>query len=177
VDASRPLGGDDDRDGRGVAIADLDGDGRVDVVINNNNATPTIYLNRVRRSGNSLRLTLRGNPANGSPRDPIGARVRVSFRPEAGRPSKTLTRWLEAGSGYAAQSEMAVHFGLGKAASVESVEITWPSGHVDRLPGEDLSLGRRVRLVESDRRVAAFDALEGAASGAVVHQRASGSGT
>ncbi len=148
LDVARPTGADGTRDGRGVAVVDLDGDGRLDLVINNNHAPPTVYLNRVAGAGNWLALDLVGTASN---RDAVGARVRLT----AG--GRTLTRQVEAGSGYASQSARVLHFGLGRAERVEAVEIAWPSGRLERLAGpeaEGLGINRTV-VVEEGARPAA----------------------
>ncbi len=140
-----------------MAVADFNGDGKLDVAINNNNARPTIYMNAFVTSGNWLRLDLVGSVSN---RDAVGARVRLTLA--GGEGGKTLTRWVEAGSGYASQSAFPVHFGLGRAA-VETVEIVWPSGRVDHLDGGELGINRTVRIeehpagVEGARRTARRD--------------------
>jgi hypothetical protein len=78
---------------------------------------------------------------------PTGARVALKLPAEAG--GKTPTRWVEAGSGYAAQSAFPLHFGLGDAERAEAVEIAWPSGRVARLDGETLGINRTVRYEEA----------------------------
>ena len=144
MDVARPTGSDCVKDSRGVAVADFDGDGRLDLVINNNNETPVLYLNNLRRAGRGVELKLVGG--RGSNRDAVGACVRLT----AG--GKTMTRHVEAGSGYASQSMLPVHFGLGAAESVEAVEVCWPSGLVQRIEGESLrasiGAGRLVRIEE-----------------------------
>ena len=133
-DVARPMGCDALEDGRGVAVADLNNDGLLDLVIGNNNARPTIYLNNQRRAGNWLRVDLDGGPGCG--RDPLGARVQLVVEHD-GRP-RTITRWVEAGSGYASQSEHTLHFGLGEARAIESLSVTWPGRPTRRFSKDEL---------------------------------------
>ncbi|MEM7354667.1 MAG: CRTAC1 family protein [Acidobacteriota bacterium] len=145
VDVARPSGADGLLDGRGVATADFNGDGRLDLAINNNNSRPTLYLNRIADAGNWLQLALVGSTSN---RDAVGAKVALTFG------HRTLTRWVEAGSGYAAQSAYPLHFGLGQAEHVDAVEITWPSGEVVRLDGADVEVNRLLQVAETGEVVA-----------------------
>lgn len=143
MDIATPTGSDCVKDSRGVAVADFNQDGRLDLVINNNNETPVLYLNNLKKSGNSIALKLVGAKSN---RDAVGASVRLTAA------GKTMTRQVEAGSGYASQLMLPVHFGLGAADRVEAIEIRWPGGNVQRIEGKSLDAlagGRKlVRIVE-----------------------------
>ena len=143
MDVARPTGSDGVKDSRGVGLADFNGDGRLDMVINNNNETPILYLNNLKKSGNAVELKLVGTRSN---RDAIGACVRLTAN------GKTMMRQVEAGSGYASESMLPVHFGLGDADRIEAVEICWPSGLVQRIEGESLvaalGVNRMVRVEE-----------------------------
>ena len=129
-----------------MAVADFNNDGRLDLVMNNNNETPVLYLNNLKKVGNSVELNLVGTRSN---RDAIGARVRLT----AG--GKTMTRQVEAGSGYASQMMLPVHFGLGNATRVDSIEICWPTGEIERFEGEQLAAmlkgSRRIRIEEGHK--------------------------
>ncbi len=128
-----------------MAVADFNNDGRLDLVMNNNNETPMLYLNNLKKSGNSVELKLVGTESN---RDAIGACVRLT----AG--GKTMMRQVEAGSGYASQTMLPLHFGLGKADRVDAIEVRWPSGRVQRIEGEELAAmmkgSRQLRIEEGD---------------------------
>lgn len=143
VDVARPTGSDSIKDARGVAVADYNGDGKLDLIINNNNAAPTIYLNALKNVGKCIEMKLVGTRSN---RDAVGARVRLSVA------GKTLTRQVEAGSGYASEAMLPVHFGLGDAAGIESVEITWPDGLVQRFAGTqfDSFIDQMVQIEEGN---------------------------
>jgi hypothetical protein len=106
-------------DGRGIAIADFDNDGAMDMLVTSSNAAPVLYQNRIGRANNFLELKLVGTRSN---HDAIGARVILHVG------DKQQIREVNCGNGYAAQSSLRVHFGLGKAEHADRVEIRWPSG-------------------------------------------------
>ena len=106
------------RPARGLAVGDLDGDGRPEIVIVNMNEPPTVLKNESPR-GNWIRVTLEGTKSN---RSAIGARVTVE---SSGRRQMAD---LASGGSYYSQNELALYFGLGKAAKVERLTIRWPDG-------------------------------------------------
>jgi hypothetical protein len=90
-------------------------------VVVHHHAPSVVLWNETERRGNSLILRLHGARAN---RDAIGAQVRVRCE------GKTLVRTLDGGGGYVSSSAPAIHFGVGSARQVDSVEVRWPSGVV-----------------------------------------------
>lgn len=144
MDVARPTGSDGIKDGRGVAVADFNGDGKLDLVINNNNMLPTLYLNQVRKTGNSVVMKLAGRmPSN---RDAIGTQVRLTIA------GKTIMRQVEAGSGFSSEVMLPIHFGLGKATRIEGAEINWPSGRQEKFDSTQTKnwINSRVRIEEGN---------------------------
>ena len=108
---------------RGLAVGDLWNDGRMSAVINNMNAEPSLLVNDVRNGNHWIAIRTVGTKSN---RDGIGARIRVKT------PNRILVDEVRGGSSYISNSDMRVHFGLGKSDKVEWVEIRWPSGLTER---------------------------------------------
>lgn len=104
--------------GRGSAFGDYDGDGDVDIVINNCDGAASLLRNDS-DVGNWLRIVA---PTGDGRRTPVGARIRVT----AG--GRTMTRWMTAGSGYQSTSDPAVHLGLGRETVAARLEVRWPGG-------------------------------------------------
>ncbi len=109
---------------RGSAIGDLNGDGRIDVVVSAINAPAEIWINQSPGNNHWLELKLQGTKSN---RDGIGARIKVVTK------SGTQYDHMSTAAGYASSSAGPVHFGLGTNPSADLVEIQWPSGIVQQL--------------------------------------------
>jgi hypothetical protein len=107
---------------RGLAVGDLDGDGRVDLVINNIDAKPSVLRNVAAPTGHWLSLRLVGNPAKKTPRDAIGSVAYLT----TGKVRQRLD--LVSGAVYCSQNELILHFGLGAATKVDKLEILWANG-------------------------------------------------
>src|SRR5882724_10310488 len=108
---------------RGLAVGDLWNDGRISAVISNMNSAPSLLVNQVRNSNHWVAIRTVGTKSN---RDGIGARVSVKAGP------RTLVDEVRSGSSYNSSSDIRVHFGLGLATRVDSVQIRWPSGLIER---------------------------------------------
>jgi hypothetical protein len=112
------------RSGRGVAFGDLNNDGRLDILINNQNDPPTLLHNDSENPNHWISIRTVGTKSN---RDGIGARVTLLA---AGR---RQIQEVRSGGSYLSQSDLRVHFGLGGATKIDWVEIRWPSGAIDRI--------------------------------------------
>ncbi len=110
--------------GRGMAIGDIDNDGRIDAVVTTNGGPVHVLHNLTQTSNHWLTLKLVGHKSN---RDGIGALVKVTT-------AKGSQWWtVTTASGYLSSSDPRAHFGLGAESSAQSVEIRWPSGIVQEL--------------------------------------------
>ena len=142
--------------GRGVLCDDLDGDGRVDILIANNGKSPTVYVNRNRTGNHYLQVDLRGLRAN---REAIGARVTVA----AG--NRLQVKEVRLGTGYLAQGLARLHFGLGSADVVQYVEVEWPDYSRSRTRLLDVPADQLVVLEQPSPTPFALHVLDGIGTG------------
>jgi hypothetical protein len=126
VDVS-PLSGEVFHDawvGRGMAIGDIDNDGRIDAVVSTNGGPAHILLNKTVTKNHWITLRLTGHKSN---RDGIGAVIKLT--------SAGQSQWVTAttSSGYLSSSDPRIHFGLGESSFADTIEVRWPSGIVQTL--------------------------------------------
>jgi len=122
---------------RGLAIGDIDNDGTLEVLANNQNEPPSLWKQSHRADGHWLLLQLAGSRSN---RSAIGARVAVA----AG--GRTQIDEVRSGGSYLSQNDMRLHFGLGSATRADSITVRWPSGEKTVL--RDVAADRVVTIRE-----------------------------
>jgi len=112
--------------GRGIATADYDNDGDIDIAINNRGDYPELLRNDGGNLNHWLEVLLIGTRSN---RDGIGASLKLTSE------GFVHVEQSKGGMSYMSASDPRIFFGLGKRTKIESLEITWPSGQVDKLTG------------------------------------------
>lgn len=127
------------RVGRGLAYADFDRDGDLDLLITTNNGPAYLFRNDQLAGNRSVRFHLVGTKSN---RDAIGARVRIFHDGSA------QTRMVKSGSSYLSQSELPVTFGVGKRDRIDRVVIEWPSGQTEE--HKNIATGHAYKCVETE---------------------------
>lgn len=130
-------------DARGMAVSDWDSDGDLDVWVSNRTAPRVRFLrNELTSDNHFLIVRLQGVACN---RDAIGSRVQVYLK---GQPEQPLVKTLRAGEGFLSQSSKWLHFGLGNAAEIDRVVVSWPGGNAEVYSG--LGVDQRYRLVQGN---------------------------
>jgi enediyne biosynthesis protein E4 len=123
--------------GRGLAYADFDRDGDLDLLITTNNGPAFLYRNDQNSGNHSIRFHLVGTKSN---RDAIGGVVRIEHA------GASQSRMVKSGSSYLSQSELPVSFGLGMRDRVDRVVLQWPNGAIEEY--KNLSAGKAYECTE-----------------------------
>src|SRR4029450_4880864 len=124
TDVAQVVGATDVNDGRAIAFADLSNRGVLDGLVANQRGPLLIYKNTVQPGRHWIDFDLEGTTSN---RSAIGARIEVHWN------GQVQVQEISAGSGFSAQNQRRVHYGLGAMAEVDRVTIRWPSGQVQTI--------------------------------------------
>ena len=127
----------EERASRGLAVGDLDNDGRLDVVINDLDGSPQVLRNETTGGGNWLMVKLKGK---GKTTDALGAVATAKAGPLVQR------RVARSGTSYLSQDDRRGHFGLGRASRADAIEVRWPDGTTSRLQSVEVN-----RIVEVEQ--------------------------
>jgi enediyne biosynthesis protein E4 len=138
VDVAHAVGVTDTHDGRAVAVADLWNRGVLDVVVANQNGPLLVYRNLATPTNDWIEFELEGTQSN---RSAIGAEVTLFWN------GQQQVQNVSGGSGFAAQNQRRLHFGIGRNASVEKAVIHWPSGATQTI--DQPAAGRLHRIKEA----------------------------
>lgn len=128
------------RVGRGAAYADINNDGRLDMLLSTNGGPVYLFRNEAQdasAANHSVRIKLSGTKSN---RDGIGANAKLTSGGE------TQTQMLRSGSSYLSASELVLTFGLARREKADNIEIRWPGGQIDRL--SDVAAGQTITVTE-----------------------------
>jgi hypothetical protein len=123
-------------DGRSIALADFGNRGILDAVVANERGPLLLYRNSVLPENRWIEFELEGHESN---RSAIGAQVKVTWN------GQQQVQEVSGGSGFCAQNQRRLHFGLGKTTGIDRVEIRWPSGKTQTIAAPELN---RIHKVE-----------------------------
>ncbi len=131
---------------RGLAAGDLFNDGNIDLVVEDLDGSPMILRNHGLPGNHWINFELQGTKSN---RLALNAKVRIV----AGK--LVQTDEVRSGGSYLSQHDLRIHFGLGTATKIDHVEIRWPSGAVDKIPGNELPVDHFYYVLEGKGLVSA----------------------
>ena len=129
-EVSQLVGVTDRFDGRSVALADFSNTGALDAVVANQKGPVLLYKNIVDPKNKWIEFHLSGSHSN---RSAIGAEVKIFWN------GQEQLQEVSGGSGFCSQNQRRLHFGLGRTAGVDHVEIRWPSGSLQTIKAPDLN--------------------------------------
>ena len=128
------------RVGRGATFADYDNDGDVDIFIVNNHAAPILLRNEGGNRNGWLHVELIGTDSN---RNAIGAKVQLKTA------DRTQVREVYAGESYMSSNSFIAEFGVGDATQIETLQVTWLNGNVQKL--HNIPANQRVRIAQQEQ--------------------------
>ncbi len=135
TDVAQVVGATDTFDGRAVALADFGRRGVLDVVVANQRGPVLLYRNTVAPGRHWIQFALEGSASN---RSAIGARVEVQWN------GRRQVQEVVAASGFAAQNDRVLHFGLGDSSGIDRVVIRWPSGRQQTIEHPQVDARHRI---------------------------------
>lgn len=154
ADVAMAMGADVQADSRGMAVADFDNDGDLDIVIATNKGdcgkdwvAPVLLRNDVGDQRHWFSLSLQGGTKN---RDALGAEVRIEVAASGNQGALKLMRHVTCGSGYASQNDRRLLFGLGDSKSISKLTIRWPDGEQEVIPGP-IAVDQRYHLTKGQQ--------------------------
>ncbi len=128
---------------RGLVLADLDGDGKVDVITGNMDSAPSILKNVSESKAHWLSIKLVGSLDKKTPKDAVGSHVFITT-------GKLRQRFdLTSGGSYASQSEQVIHVGLGDAVKVDKLEVVWANGETETFAVDKID--QRILVTQNDK--------------------------
>jgi hypothetical protein len=140
---------------RGCAFGDFDNDGDLDVVVNTVNDFPQLLRCDSHTGNNWIKVRTIGTKSN---RSGIGARLKCVTKVAGESKLHQQIDEVRSGGGYFSQSDLRIHFGVGKAERIELIEVRWPSGEIDSL--KDVKPNQLIYVKEGEGlvRSTTFDA-------------------